>query len=91
MDNLQAHRWQPTVNAIEQAGHNLIFCPLYSPEFGPVELVIGQLKGVLRQHTRDIDEQNMEQWIAAGVRSGSQQQQSPWARLTYGFWKRSGL
>ncbi len=65
MDNLQQHKYLATVAAIQQAGHHLVFRPKYSPEYGPVEMVIGAVKSVLRKHKYDLEEHRLPEWIEA--------------------------
>ena len=48
MDNASIHKSQKTRQLIENAGHNLLFLPPYSPDFNPIEQSFGVLKKRLK-------------------------------------------
>ncbi|MEW5926829.1 MAG: IS630 family transposase [Gemmatimonadota bacterium] len=47
-DNLPAHKYPETEQAIREAGCRLLFLPRYSPEFNPIEPCWSKLKTLLR-------------------------------------------
>jgi transposase len=49
MDNLSSHKRAGVRRAIEAAGAALVLLPPYSPDFNPIELAFGKLKGLLRK------------------------------------------
>jgi transposase len=49
MDNLAAHHQHAVRALIEQTGALLVFLPLYSPDFNPIELLFSKLKAAMRQ------------------------------------------
>ena len=56
LDNLGAHRATGVREAVEARGARLLYLPGYSPDFNPIELAFGKLKGALRgagARTRD--------------------------------------
>ena len=48
MDNLRAHKVNGVQQTIEQAGAHVLYLPLYSPDFNPIEMLWSKLKFVLR-------------------------------------------
>jgi transposase len=48
MDNLSAHKSEPTLSLIAQAGAEVLFLPAYSPEFNPIEKMWSKIKASLR-------------------------------------------
>ncbi len=49
LDNLPAHKGAAVCEAIEAAGARLLFLPLYSPDFNPIENAFAKLKALLRR------------------------------------------
>lgn len=49
MDNLGSHKGPAVRAAIEAAGARLLFLPLYSPDFNPIEMAFSKLKALLRK------------------------------------------
>ena len=49
MDNLSSHKGQAIRDAIEAAGAGLLFLPLYSPDYHPIEKALLKLKVHLRK------------------------------------------
>jgi transposase len=48
MDNLSAHKVAGVREAIQAAGAEVLYLPLYSPELNPIEKAWSKLKGILR-------------------------------------------
>ena len=48
LDNLSVHKAAAARMAIEAAGCQLAFLPIYSPDYNPIELVFAQVKAHLR-------------------------------------------
>jgi transposase len=48
MDNLPAHKAAGVRDAIEAAGASLLYLPLYSPDFNPIENAFAKLKALMR-------------------------------------------
>lgn len=48
LDNLAAHKDADALQAIRDAGANIVFLPPYSPELNPIELAWAKLKRLLR-------------------------------------------
>mgnify|MGYP003641185514 FL=1 len=44
MDNAAIHKSEKTREILEKEGHELLFLPLYSPDFNPIEQSFGVLK-----------------------------------------------
>lgn len=57
LDNARIHQSHSLRQAVEEAGHRLLFLPPYSPDFNPIELVWGWLKNWVRHLQPDGDEQ----------------------------------
>jgi transposase len=49
MDNLSAHKSEPTLSLIARAGAEVLFLPAYSPEFNPIEKMWSKIKASLRR------------------------------------------
>ena len=49
MDNLPAHKVGGVRELIEAAGARLLYLPLYSPDFNPIEQAFAKLKALLRK------------------------------------------
>jgi transposase len=49
MDNLGSHKGAGVRAAIETAGAKLLYLPLYSPDFNPIENAFAKLKALLRK------------------------------------------
>ncbi|VVT32004.1 transposase [Rhizobium sp. EC-SD404] len=57
MDNLPAHKISGVRKAIKRVGAQLLFQPLYSPDFNPIEMAFSKLKALLRKAAaRTVDE-----------------------------------
>lgn len=56
MDNASIHRSKKVREAIEKAGHILLYLPPYSPDFNPIEKVFGTIKKVLRYSGDSLEE-----------------------------------
>lgn len=48
MDNLQPHKTEATVSAIERTGARVLFLPPYSPDLNPIEKMWSKVKQHLR-------------------------------------------
>ena len=57
LDNARIHHGQSLKEAVEQAGHSLLYLPPYSPDFNPIELVWSWLKAKVRHLAPRTDEQ----------------------------------
>lgn len=49
MDNATFHKGQDMVNALEAAGHTLLYLPPYSPDLNPIEKKWAQVKAIRRR------------------------------------------
>jgi transposase len=49
MDNLSSHKGPRVREMIEAAGATLLYLPLYSPDFNPIEMAFSKLKALLRK------------------------------------------
>jgi transposase len=49
MDNLQAHKSARVKEFIEGVGAKVLFLPLYSSDFSPIEEAFSKVKSILRQ------------------------------------------
>lgn len=58
MDNLSSHKIG--AKALVAAGHQVIWRPVHSPEFGPIELVFGYVEKFLQAHDTSIINGNFE-------------------------------
>ena len=61
MDNLTSHRIG--ADALVAAGHKVIWRPVHSPDFGPIELVFGYVETFLQAHDSSIMNGNFENAI----------------------------
>jgi transposase len=82
MDNLRQHSWQPTKDVIAQAGHTQVFRPKYAPEFGPIKLVISNIKMHLRRYRHLLTQDLIPSCLSAIV-----QEIGPF----HGAWAQCGL
>ncbi len=57
LDNARIHHGQSLKDAVEAAGHSLLYLPPYSPDFNPIELVWSWIKGKVRELAPRTDEQ----------------------------------
>lgn len=48
MDNLSAHKSEPTLELIRQVGAEVLFLPPYSPDLNPIEKMWSKVKNSLR-------------------------------------------
>ncbi len=48
MDNLAAHKSEPVLALIRQAGADVLFLPAYSPDLNPIEPMWSKVKNTLR-------------------------------------------
>lgn len=56
LDNARIHKSHALQQAVEAAGHRLLFLPAYSPDFNPIELVWNWLKNWVRHCAPEGDE-----------------------------------
>jgi len=49
MDNLNSHKAPEVQEMIRQTGARLLYLPVYSPEFNPIEMMWSVLKNLIRQ------------------------------------------
>ncbi len=56
LDNARIHKSHSLQEAVEAAGHRLLFLPAYSPDFNPIELVWSWLKNWVRHLAPEGDE-----------------------------------
>ncbi len=49
MDNLNVHKNERCVQAIRDAGADVLYLPPYSPEFNPIEKTWAKMKDILRK------------------------------------------
>jgi transposase len=55
MDNASFHKGQDMVNALEDAGHTLLYLPPYSPDLNPIEKKWAHAKAKRRKVGDSID------------------------------------
>lgn len=56
MDNLNSHHRPEVAEAIEAVGASVVYLPVYSPEFNPIEMMWSQIKSFVRLfRTRGIE------------------------------------
>ena len=48
MDNLSTHRMAGVSKRLNEAGHEVLYLPAYSPDFNPIEKMWSQIKSYLR-------------------------------------------
>lgn len=56
MDNLSCHKVKGVKEAIEEAGASVLYLPLYSPDFNPIEMMWSKMKTLLRNWKTDTPE-----------------------------------
>ncbi len=49
MDNLNVHKNKRCVQAIRDAGADVLYLPPYSPQFNPIEKTSAKMKDILRK------------------------------------------
>ncbi len=49
MDNLATHKIKTAREIIEKAGAKILYLPLYSPDFNPIEMAFAKIKAMLRK------------------------------------------
>lgn len=77
MDNLQAHKTPSALEAIRQAGAEILFLPPYSPEFNPIERAWSKLKEFVRR-TQTLSREAFETAVAAAMDAISLQDIRAW-------------
>lgn len=60
LDNARIHHGHALKEAVEQAGHCLLYLPPYSPDFNPIEMVWSWLKAKVRALAPRTDEQRLK-------------------------------
>lgn len=66
MDNLNSHKTEEVQQMIRQTGARLLYLPVYSPEFNPIEMTWSVLKNFIRQF-HDSRIKNMQAIIKASL------------------------
>jgi len=66
-DNLNSHLNKECLQACDQAGHMTIARPPHSPHFSFVEGCFSHIKNTLQKHYRELDDNNLDQYIIAAV------------------------
>jgi transposase len=85
MDNLSAHKHDPTLRLIEQAGASIRFLPAYSPDLNPIEKMWSKVKELLRA-AEARTEKALEAAIAAALACVTPQAAMNWfASCRYSF------
>ena len=56
MDNASFHKGKEMQEAIEKAGHTLLYLPAYSPDLNPIEKKWAQIKQLRRTLRCSVDE-----------------------------------
>ena len=56
MDNATFHKSADMVNALERAGHTLLYLPPYSPDLNPIERKWAQVKALRRKHGGSVED-----------------------------------
>jgi transposase len=85
MDNLSAHKSEPTLELMARAGVQVLFLPAYSPDFNPIEKMWSKLKAYLRK-TEPRTREALEQAIAEALKTVTAQDARNWfASCGYGF------
>jgi transposase len=55
MDNASFHKGKEMKEAIEMAGHTLLYLPTYSPDLNPIEKKWAQAKSIRRRDNCDLE------------------------------------
>jgi transposase len=55
MDNVRFHRVKEVRDAIQDAGHEVVFLPPYTPFFNPIENMFHQWKSIIRNRAPNTD------------------------------------
>lgn len=85
MDNLSAHKNEPTLARMAQAGAQALFLPAYSPDFNPIEKMWSKLKAYLRKAEARTREE-LEDAIADALKTVTAQDARNWfASCGYSF------
>jgi transposase len=66
MDNLNSHKAIEVQQMISQTGARLLYLPVYSPEFNPIEMMWSVLKNFIRQF-HDSPVKNIQSIIQASL------------------------
>ena len=66
MDNLNSHKAIEVQQMISQTGARLLYIPVYSPEFNPIEMMWSVLKNFMRQF-HDSPVKNIQSIIQASL------------------------
>ena len=56
MDNATFHKREDIKNAIENAGHTLVFQPAYSPDLNPIEHKWAEAKAIRRKYNCSVED-----------------------------------
>ena len=56
MDNAAFHKGPDMVNALESAGHTLLYLPPYSPDLNPIEKKWSQVKALRRKRGGSVED-----------------------------------
>lgn len=85
MDNLGAHKNEPTLRRIRQAGAEVRFLPAYSPDLNPIEMMWSKVKALLRK-AQARSHPELLHAIAAALRAVTPQDTLGWfAACGYNF------
>ena len=85
MDNLGAHKNEPTLRRIRQAGAEVRFLPAYSPDLNPIEMMWSKVKALLRK-AQARSHPELLHAIAAALRAVTPQDALGWfAACGYNF------
>ena len=77
MDNLSAHKSEPTLELIRSVGAEVLFLPPYSPDLNPIEKMWSKIKNSLRSSAaRDLS--NLIEAIALALNKVSAQDAIGW-------------
>lgn len=85
MDNLSAHKSEPTLALIEQAGARVMFLPPYSPDLNPIEMMWSKVKQYLRS-AEARTEQDLQRAIGLALNTVTAKDATNWfASCGYSF------
>jgi len=77
LDNLAAHKSQPTIELIEATGASVRFLPAYSPDLNPIEMMWSKVKSKLRSAAART-EPDLIQAIGAALKTVTEQNATNW-------------
>ena len=72
MDNYSIHKNKKVRQLIEQAGCYLVYLPIYSPDFNPIEMIFAKIKALIKK-LKPTSIQELTQAFATAIESVTKQ------------------